>query len=227
MRAGCESLPALKEFKMKKIAIMTYAKAKQVELILKNHEDAIGAYAWIVHDKDKTDTHCHIFMTFNSDRRAVDILKWFESCTDEKDEKANTRYETVKSNEGLLNYLTHEKNPEKHHYEEKEIHYSSEEARNELLESCDVDNGYEALEMMLNNIPLKDIARKHGRDFIRHYISYKTLADDIRKAERRKKEDEELLKAVAELEDTKKERLFKIKALEQGHIDPETGEIKD
>lgn len=225
MRAGCESDCPHKGVKMKKIAIMTYAKASQVELILKNHENAIGAYAWIVHDKDKTDIHSHIFMTFNSDRRGVDILKWFECTTDQKDEKANTRYEAVKSNEGLISYLTHEKNPEKHHYEEKEIHYSSEDARNELLETCDVDNGFDALEMMLNNIPLKDIARKHGRDFIRHYISYKTLADDIRKAERRKEEDKEMLKAFAELEETKKEMLFKIKALEQGHIDTKTGEI--
>lgn len=210
---------------MKRIAIMTYAKAKQVELILETHKASLAAYAWIVHDKDKTDTHCHIFMSFNSERKGTDILKWFECCTDEKDEKANTRWQYVKSNEGLLKYLTHENAPGKERYNESDIKYSSEDARNELLESCECDNGYEALEMMLNEIPLKDIARKHGRDFIRHYISYKTLAEDIRKSERRKKEDEELLKAVTELEQTKKEMLFKIKALEQGRIDPKTGEI--
>lgn len=76
---------------MKKIAIMTYAKANQVELILKAHEQTIESYAWIIHDKDETDTHIHIFMTFNSNRRGVDILKWFECCTDFKDEPANTR----------------------------------------------------------------------------------------------------------------------------------------
>ena len=210
---------------MKRIAIITYAKAKQVELILENHKASIQAYAWIVHDRDKTDTHCHVFMAFNSERKGTDILKWFECCTDEKDEKANTRWQYVKSNERLLQYLTHENAPEKERYNETDIKYSSEEARNELLESCEVDNGFEALEAMLNDKPLKDIARKHGRDFIRHYSSYKLLAQDIKAQERRKKEDEELLKAVAELEQTKQEMLFKIKALEQGKIDPETGEI--
>lgn len=212
---------------MKKIAIMTYAKANQVELILKAHAQTIESYAWIVHDKDETDTHCHIFMTFNSDRRGVDILKWFECCTDYKDEPANTRWQTVKSNEGLLNYLIHSNAPNKHQYEESEIKYSSEDAREELLEACNEDNGYDALDMLLSNTPLRQIAKRHGRDFIRHYSSYKMLADDIRREERKKKEEEEMLKRIAELEQEKQEFLWKAKALEQERIDFETGEIKD
>lgn len=170
---------------MKELAIMTYANKKQVELILEKHKSAITAYAWIYHDKDKTDPHCHIFLKFATDRKGTDILKWFECATDFKGEEANTRFEKVRSADGLINYLTHEKNPEKHHYDQSEIIYSDENAKEELLKECEIDNGYGALQAMLDNIPLKEIARRYGRDFIRYYSSYKNLWNDIKVEEQR------------------------------------------
>ncbi len=211
---------------MQAISIITYAKEKQLELILKNHESAISAYAWIKHDKDNKEPHIHLYIKFNSDRRPTDVQKWFENCTDNKDEPANTLWQKVKCPQGLITYLTHANEPNKHQYEEKEIHYSSEDAKNELLEEFNEDNGYDALQQMLDNIPLRDIARKHGRDFIRYYNSYKQLAEDIHNQERRRKEDEELIKAIAELTDEQKEFLIKAKSIEQGEINPETGEIE-
>lgn len=211
---------------MQAISIITYAKEKQLELILKNHQSAISAYAWIKHDKDNKEPHIHLYMKFNSDRRPTDVQKWFENCTDDKDEQANTLWQKVKCPNGLISYLTHANEPNKYQYSESEVHYSSEEAKNELLEEFNEDNGFDALQQMLENIPLRDIARKHGRDFIRYYNSYKQLAEDIRSQERRRKEDTELLLTVQQLEQSKQEMLIKIKALEQGKINPETGEIE-
>lgn len=210
---------------MQAISIITYAKEKQLELVLKNHQSAISAYAWIKHDKDNKEPHIHLYMRFNSDRRPTDVQKWFENCTDEKDEPANTLWQKVKCPNGLIAYLTHSNEPNKYQYPETEVHYSSEEAKNELLEEFNEDNGFDALQQMLDNVPLRDIARKHGRDFIRYYNSYKQLAEDIRSQERRRKKDEELLLAVSKLEQSKKEMLIKIKAIEQDKIDPDTGEI--
>lgn len=165
---------------MKKIAIMTYAPLAQVKTILEKKQGAYTAFALIQHDKDKAPKHCHIFIKFNCERRGTDILKWFELCCDENGEIVNTRFEQVHSEKGLLDYLTHSNTPEKHQYDEKEIIYSDENAREELLKECIIDNGYGALEDMLLGVRLKDIARKWGRDFIRHYTAYKMLANDIR-----------------------------------------------
>lgn len=212
--------------KMKEMAIMTYAKLSQVKLILQNKKNSYTAYALIEHDKDPTDTHCHIFIKFNSERRGVDIQKWFENSTDINDKQANTRFENVKSKKGLIEYLTHKNNADKAQYDESKIIWSDENARELLLEDQKEDNGYNALEKMLNNIPLRQIAKEHGRDFIRYYNSYKQLRDDIMYQERKKKIEEEQLKIISELEQTKQELLFKVKALEQEKIDPETGEIE-
>lgn len=165
---------------MKQIAIMTYAPIAQVKTILEKKRGAYTAFALIQHDKDKAPKHCHIFIKFNCERRGTDILKWFDLCCDENGEIVNTRFEQVHSEKGLLDYLTHSNTPEKHPYEEKEIIYSDENAREELLKECVVDNGYGALEDMLTGVKLKEIARKWGRDFIRYYTAYKLLANDIR-----------------------------------------------
>lgn len=212
---------------MKKIAIMTYAKKEQVEFVLNQHKDSITAFAWICHDRDTTDTHCHIFIKFNSERQGSAILKWFQNCTDTKNQPCNTRFEYVKDSESLLTYFTHSECPEKAQYSESDIIYSSDKAREELLEECERGNGFEPLEDMLNNIPLRDISKKYGRDFIHHYSSYKVLYEDIKRQEKRKTEDEELLKAVMQMEQEKKEWIIKAKLLEQSKIDLETGEIKN
>lgn len=224
MRESARSKKGVK--KMKEIAIITYAKLSQVKLILQNKKNSYTAYALIEHDKDDTDTHCHIFIRFNSDRRGVDIQKWFENCTDINDKQANTRFESVKSRKGLIDYLTHKKNTEKAQYDESQIIWSDSNAKELLLEEQEEDNGYNALEKMLNNIPLRQIAKEHGRDFIRYYNSYKQLRDDIMFQERQKKIEDEQLKLIGELEQTKQELLFKVKSLENGRINPETGEIE-
>ena len=189
---------------MKQIAIMTYASKTQVLSILEKKKAAYTAYAMIEHDKDKAPKHCHIFIKFNCNRNGTDILKWFELCCDKNGVLVNTRFEQVHSEKGLHDYLTHSNTPEKHQYSESEIIYSDENAREELLKECVQDNGYGALEDMLRGVKLKEIARKWGRDFIRHYNAYKMLTEDIRKEEWR-----ETLKEIKEKEK------YELKPIEQ------------
>ncbi len=204
---------------MKSLALVTYAKKAQVQIILDNHKNAIEAYAFIEHNKEKGEIHNHIFIKFNTDRKGTDILKWFENATDYKDERANTRFETVKSNIGILNYLTHKNQPDKFQYDESEIVFSDENAREKLLEEIERDNGYNALDDLLKGTPIRDIARKYGRDFIRYYNSYKMIATDIKVQER-------------EIEQRKKEETFGLNNLTFSHngqteliIQNDTGEI--
>lgn len=169
---------------MRKISILTYANKLQVETILERKKGAYTDYAYIVHNKDDAPPHIHIFMCFGSDRRGADILKWFDNLIDEKGQLINTRFEAVKSSESLLDYLTHKNEADKFQYSEADIIYSSEQAREKLLEDT-TDNGFGALDEMLNGIPLREIARRYGKDFIRNYYSYKALKNDIIDEERR------------------------------------------
>ena len=169
---------------MRKISILTYANKLQVETILERKKGAYTDYAYIVHDKDNAPTHIHIFMCFGSDRRGIDILKWFDNLVDEKGQLINTRFETVKNSESLLDYLTHKNEKDKHPYSETDIIYSSEQARETLLEDT-AENGFGPLEEMLNGKPLREIARRYGKDFIRNYYSYKALKNDIIEEERK------------------------------------------
>lgn len=163
---------------MRKISILTYANKPQVETILERKKGAYTDYAYILHNKDNAPPHIHIFLSFASDRRGIDILKWFDNIIDEKGQIVNTRFEPVKNSESLIDYLTHKNEQNKQKYEETDIIYSSEQARERLIEDT-ADNGFNALDEMLNGVKLRDIARKYGKDFIRNYISYKTLKNDI------------------------------------------------
>lgn len=174
---------------MRKISILTYANKLQVDTILERKKGAYTDYAYILHDKDNAPPHIHIFLAFASDRRGIDILKWFDNIIDEKGQIINTRFEPVRNSESLIDYLTHKNEQNKHKYEETDIIYSSEQARERLIEDT-ADNGFNALDEMLNGVKLREIARKYGKDFIRNYISYKTLKNDIIEEEKEIKRKE-------------------------------------
>lgn len=71
-------------------------------------------YAWICHDKDvSTHKHFHYVLMFNSPRS-------FKSLANDL-ELPVTMLEKVYSKKGILDYLTHENDPNKHHYSLSEV----------------------------------------------------------------------------------------------------------
>lgn len=72
-------------------------------------------YAYILHDKDKSAErkHCHYVLMFSSPRSFKSVANDLEIPV--------TMLQKVYSKKGILDYLTHENDPNKHHYEFSEI----------------------------------------------------------------------------------------------------------
>ena len=80
-----------------------------------------GKYAWILHDKDiiletgeLKEAHYHYYLEFPNARS-------INSVASELGIEPNF-IEVVRDKKGILNYLTHAKNPEKHQYDISEVH---------------------------------------------------------------------------------------------------------
>lgn len=84
---------------------------KRVEEIYRNDK-----YAYICHDKDKSaeHKHYHYVLMFDSPRSFKSIANDLEIPV--------TMLQKVYSKKGILDYLTHENDPNKHHYSLDEIH---------------------------------------------------------------------------------------------------------
>lgn len=85
--------------------------SKRIEEIYKNDK-----YAYICHDKDKSaeHKHFHFLLIFDSPRSFKSIANDLEIPV--------TMFQKVYSKKGMLDYLTHENDPNKHHYDLSEIH---------------------------------------------------------------------------------------------------------
>lgn len=71
-------------------------------------------YAWILHDKDNAEhNHYHYYLEFPNPRS-------FKSLADDL-ELPVTMLEKVYSKKGILQYLTHDNDPNKHHYDQSEV----------------------------------------------------------------------------------------------------------
>lgn len=80
-----------------------------------------GKYAWILHDKDTNketgeliDPHYHIYLEFPNARS-------LDAVANELGIAPNF-VEIVRDKKGILNYLTHNNNPEKYQYDISEVH---------------------------------------------------------------------------------------------------------
>lgn len=168
--------------RIRKFSLVTYAPSDIVNNILQSHIDDIQCYAYILHNLDtnadgelKT-VHTHILLyTFNAHTPRA-VCKWF-TCVDDSGKPINTLFEPIHNNIAAYDYLTHKNNPDKYQYKETDIIAYNPDyfTDNETTE----DNGYNALNDLLQGVPLRQIARTYGRDFIRYYSAYKNLANDI------------------------------------------------
>lgn len=97
---------------------MTFSLVHDNSLIIKTIEDIYRneKYAYICHDKDKNTEHkhYHYVLLFNSPRSLKAIANDLSL--------PYTMIEKVYSKRGILDYLTHENDPNKYHYSLNDIH---------------------------------------------------------------------------------------------------------
>lgn len=145
-------------------SLITYASVDEFSLLL---ESALH-YAFIRHDDDGVEPHFHILLVFKN-ARAFDGLKSLIRS------EQNTLGEVVKSDlKSMFEYLLHE-NKDKKQYSIDDV--MSDDIDFWLSCSHDTDNTTDTLiDDILSGAPLRVLARKYGRDFMKNYSAYINFA---------------------------------------------------
>lgn len=112
-----------------KVRYFTFSLVNDNHLVQKNIKERFSSakYAWICHDKDKSagHKHYHYLLMFEQPRSFKSIANDLEIPV--------TMIEKVYSKKGILDYLTHENDPNKHHYSLSEVvaNFDIEEEKND------------------------------------------------------------------------------------------------
>lgn len=159
---------------------MSYLSEEQILSVLAEKQSQLRAYAFAYHDKDDNVNHHHILIYCYRPHTIKSIFNWFNrsSFVDEKDMPVNTFVENCISVKGSIQYLTHSNDKDKYQYDDSIVKGVNIDYFFDNFDD-DNDNLTLALEDMMNGIPLMEIAKRYGRDFIIHYGHIKTLLLDI------------------------------------------------
>lgn len=188
--------------KTNKMFLVSYVPLDKIDEILTCKSSQLVSFAYILHNKDvyledvvrdgvvvhhkgdKEIDHCHIYLNLKMSREPVEIINWFKCIDESSGLHINTLAEKVMACQSAIDYLTHKNSPEKYQYPVSDVHYGGsniKEDDNGNLVSLDntLDDSYDIVECMLNGMPLKQIVRIFGKDFVYHYSSYKALMSDM------------------------------------------------
>ena len=161
----------------RKFALVSYIEDTGELLTILQHNGAkIRAYAMIKHDKDEVDPHHHIVLRTYNAFTAKQVACWFnDSPTNSTG--ANTFAQFVEDDQGILDYLTHNNDPDKHQYAKSDI---IDGGLSDLLPKNSRDDSADIVQDMLDNVSTAMLVRRYGRDFIYHYQQYATIVGLIR-----------------------------------------------
>ena len=126
-------------------------------------------YAYIYHDKDGVEPHFHILCVFKNPRALKGIQDTIKS-------DQNTLGEPVKSSlEEMYKYLTHERETDKVLYPKESVVCDSVS----FWETLTAEEGSitdSLIDDILQGLPLRLLARRYGRDYMRNYKAYIAFA---------------------------------------------------
>lgn len=172
-----------------------------VQNVLNLKAKQIVSYAYILHDKDYYTAdvidkdngevlhlkgelkppHIHIYLRLVNNREMGEIRRWFES-KDEGGLKINCLTQIVRDRVSCINYLIHNTKASKDKYQ-----YSVDDVISYNIEHIDddmpIDSTYYVVEDMLKGLPLMELLKKYGRDFLYHYSSYLQFVKDMKNEE--------------------------------------------
>lgn len=154
--------------------IVTYlSDTERIVRMIQKKQTSIRAYAIMKHDQDEADPHCHIVLRTHSALTCAQVCNWFKD--DETGQNAFAEF--VHDRAGIIDYLTHENDPDKHHYSKADI---VDGGIDDLLPKGNTDDlTYEILDLLMNGTAIKDLVRMYGKDFLYHIRDYTTAVKMI------------------------------------------------
>lgn len=170
--------------------LMTYLQDEQILQVLGRHERQLKAYAYITHNKDVDEfgkpkiIHRHLLISLVNNTTVDALRNWFKGFEDENGKQINTLAQPMHEISGSFDYLTHETEQA---IAEGKYQYPKEDIKGYNLDfftdssKAEQDNLSLAIDDLLNGIPLDEVRKRYGRDFIMHYGHIKMLFNDIQK----------------------------------------------
>lgn len=178
----------------KYVALITYAKAEDVERILAEKAEQLEYGFWIPHDQDEAEPHIHIVLGLVNGRKPNEVANWFKKCVNDEGVAQNTLAEPVLDCSRIVVYLTHEDEKSqakgKHQYTEEDIrvsrgtladfckektdwqrHKEAEEKREAKSDECE-----QLLDDLISGVSCRTMARRYGRDFMKNHKAYREYA---------------------------------------------------
>lgn len=178
------------EKRYRNFCLMTYLTESQILAVMQKHDRQLKAYAYICHDKDKDalgqekTKHYHLLVCLVNNTTTDAMRNWFKGYTDEKGLPVNTLAQPMHDINGSYDYLRHDTEQAK---AEGKYLYPVEDVKGFNLDFFtdvqmqETDTLTMAMNDMLEGIPLDEVRKKYGRDFIMHYGHIKLLFNDIQK----------------------------------------------
>lgn len=154
--------------------LVTYLSDPQkVIKMIETKRTSIRSYALIVHDKDQADPHIHIVIRTHNPWTCKQVCNWFVDT----ETNQNAFAEFVHDRLGIIDYLTHENDPDKHHYDKSEI---IDGGIDDLLPKGNTDDlTCEILELLLQGTAIRELVKMYGKDFLYHIRDYTTAVKMI------------------------------------------------
>lgn len=177
------------------ISLVTYAEIPDLESVLRDHENAVEGCTYIFHDRDNKEPHKHIALVLKRARRIADVIGWFKSCVDLNGKAVNTQGEKIKSLKALKLYFLHKDEKSislgKFQYAETDLivltpfkdAFSFETADDKTggmdNEERKEEENRQFLADIENGTPLREMACKYGRDWMKNYKYYRHYVTDM------------------------------------------------
>lgn len=163
-------------------SIVTYMNNEEILNFLAQYNDHIKHYAYALHDKDDNEPHTHL------------LLMLYNNCTCSALRSRMSKYSVQNSlvqplldKSSSYQYLIHANNEEKTQYDKSIIKCDNldfwERLDNDFQEEEDVS--IQIIADMLNGVPLFEMHKRYGKDFILNYHKYKEFVKDVKEEMRR------------------------------------------
>lgn len=178
--------------KMKEFFLVSYLPLNVIQDILDTKLKQIDKYAYILHDRDVYDKdvlndvgdvlhragevkapHTHIYLKLFESRDNGEIQRWFTKEVDGV--RQNCFLERVHNRIGCIAYLTHRTKKSAHKYQyDLELVKSFNLDGMELDGDC-VDNSLDILDDMMSGVPIREMIRRYGKQYIYQYKAYRDM----------------------------------------------------
>lgn len=159
-------------------SVVSYLDEVTFVQLLHRHIQGVRSYCYMLHDREtEHDVHLHCLLYTYHAHSFSALRKWFEHTSGQ-----NTFVQAIKDDTQAYYYLDHSEHDEKVQYDMNNLvkyNYKGCEYYNSGDESFNI------LEQVLDEVSLREIAFRYGKDFIFKYRAYKELAEDIKFQESR------------------------------------------